>query len=164
MMVLQYPHPLLRKKIEYDSSLDENEVISELRRAADLESIKHKQKILGLAANQIGIETRIILYRSLEYAPDQYRALINPKILWESDYKTVEVEGCGSIPGYEVEVARSRWMKIDAQREFNTSKHYPDIFVGWDARIIAHEIDHLNGVLLFDRELHYEDSSAILSS
>lgn len=153
-MVIQYPHPLLRKRIEYDPSLDDEEVIQALFDAVDEERKKHQQEPLGLAANQIGIETRIVLYRD---ATDELQPLINPEIIhwWSDEYPWIEWEACGSLPGYQVQVARPYLIKV-AVDKYSFPFEY---FTGWESRIIQHEVDHLNGVLIMDRE--YDERSSL---
>ena len=139
-MVIQYPHPLLRKKIEFDPSLDYDDVVGEMYSAAIKESEFHGQPILGLAANQIGIETRVILYRDGE----GLHALINPQT---RDFGPTVIldEACGSLPGYQVPVERYFFTEVK-------TNNGTFIAQAMGARAIQHEIDHLNGILLIDRE------------
>lgn len=149
MRVIQYPHPLLRKKIYYNPSIDDDEVIKQLFETVDEDIAFHELELIGLAANQIGIETRICLYMDDN---GKLQPLINPEIVeyihdpylepWR------EMEACGSLPNYEAEIARARMIKVSLGK-------YPfryEYFSGWEARIIQHEVDHLNGVLLIDYE------------
>ena len=146
MAVIEYPDPRLRTKVEYDNDLEDDEVVCDLLKAAIEEDRKHQATILGIAANQIGIMTRIILYRG----DDGYlKGLIDPVITVASERDWIEPEGCGSLPGYECDVARSKTIHV-------TSKEVERDFDGWEARIIQHEIDHLDGILILDREVGYE--------
>lgn len=148
--VIQYPHPLLRKRMEYDPNYDDDWVIDRLLAAVKEEEESRDIELIGIAANQIGIETRIILYKD---ANAILQPIINPEIVvyrpdekWEEPW--VEFEACGSLPDYVIEVQRARDIKI-------TLDKYPfrwEIFSGDEARIIQHEVDHLNGILIIDRE------------
>lgn len=104
---------------------------------------------VGLAAPQVGISERIIVLDGSCVAPESSpKALINPDILKRSG-RHVMVEGCLSLPGLEGQVPRAWKIRVRAHQvglgpvEFETS--------GFEARIIQHEVDHLNGVLFIDR-------------
>lgn len=145
-MILQYPHPLLRKKIEYDLSLNDTEVLALLYDEAEREDKihrKHGLQIVGLAANQIGIETRILLYR----APDKKLShLIDPMIIAKAERTETEIEGCGSLPNYFAEITRPAWIIVESKNDG------VEFYDGWAARVIQHEVDHLDGILLLDYE------------
>jgi peptide deformylase len=102
---------------------------------------------VGLAATQVGILHRVLVYRA--YADDPVTAMVNPVIEWRSDELESAEEGCLSIPGVHVEVERPvriRARALDASGE--------EILVeaeGLEARVIQHEVDHLDGVLILDR-------------
>jgi peptide deformylase len=102
---------------------------------------------VGLAATQVGILHRVLVYRA--YADDPITALVNPVIEWRSDELESAEEGCLSIPGVHVEVerpARVRARARDASGE--------EVLVeaeGLEARVIQHEVDHLDGILILDR-------------
>jgi peptide deformylase len=102
---------------------------------------------VGLAATQVGILHRVLVYRA--YANDPIVALVNPVIEWRSDELESAEEGCLSIPGVHVEVerpARIRARALDASGE--------EMLVeaeGLQARVIQHEVDHLDGILILDR-------------
>jgi peptide deformylase len=102
---------------------------------------------VGLAATQVGILHRVLVYRA--YADDPITAMVNPVIEWRSEELESAEEGCLSIPGVHVEVerpARIRARALDALGE--------EILVeaeGLQARVIQHEVDHLDGILILDR-------------
>jgi peptide deformylase len=102
---------------------------------------------VGLAATQVGILHRLLVYRA--YPEDPTTALVNPVLEWVSDELEPAEEGCLSLPGIHVEVERPARVRVRAR---DTSG--AELLVeaeGLEARVIQHEIDHLNGVLILDR-------------
>jgi peptide deformylase len=102
---------------------------------------------VGLAATQVGVVHRLLVYRVLQDAP--LAALINPEVEWSGrDSESME-EGCLSLPGVLVEVDRPIHVRVRALDEFGE----PILIEasGLEARVIQHEIDHLDGVLILDR-------------
>jgi peptide deformylase len=102
---------------------------------------------VGLAATQVGIVHRLLVYRIAQDA--ELAALINPEVEWSGrDSESME-EGCLSLPGVLVEVDRPVHVRVRALDE-----HGEPIVIeasGLEARVIQHEIDHLDGVLILDR-------------
>jgi peptide deformylase len=102
---------------------------------------------VGLAAPQVGLSQRLLVYRVGQEAP--LIALVNPELEWSSDDAEEAEEGCLSIPGIGVDVDRPVHVRVRARDE------YGDLRVveasGLEARVIQHEMDHLNGVLILDR-------------
>jgi peptide deformylase len=102
---------------------------------------------VGLAATQVGILHRVLVYRA--YAEDPIAALVNPMIEWRSDELESAEEGCLSIPGVHVQVERPARIRVRARDAFGQ-----ELLVeaeGLQARVIQHEIDHLDGILILDR-------------
>lgn len=102
---------------------------------------------VGLAATQVGIVHRLLVYRVQQQG--ELAALINPEVEWSGrDSETLE-EGCLSLPGVLVDVDRPVHVRVRAQNEFGE----PILIEasGLEARVIQHEIDHLDGVLILDR-------------
>jgi peptide deformylase len=102
---------------------------------------------VGLAATQVGVMHRVLVYRVHQQAP--IAALVNPEIEWSGRESETLEEGCLSLPGVHVDVDRSVHVRVRAQNE-----HGEPIVVeasGLEARVIQHEIDHLDGVLVLDR-------------
>jgi peptide deformylase len=102
---------------------------------------------VGLAAPQLGVSQRLLVYRVGQDAP--LIALANPELEWSSEDEEPAEEGCLSIPGIQVDVERPVHVRVRAQDE-----HGEDRVVeasGLEARVIQHEIDHLDGVLILDR-------------
>jgi len=102
---------------------------------------------VGLAANQVGLLRRFFVYRVSDESPLQ--ALVNPVIDWSSDEEETFEEGCLSLPQVVVEVTRPAQIRVSAQDRFGEPlKLEVD---GLEARVIQHELDHLDGVLIIDR-------------
>jgi len=102
---------------------------------------------IGLAAPQVGIPHRLLVYRIA--SEGQPAALVNPKIEWSSRDKETAEEGCLSLPGVHVDVERPVHVRVSACDE-----HGDELLVeasGLEARVIQHEMDHLDGVLILDR-------------
>jgi peptide deformylase len=102
---------------------------------------------IGLAATQLGVAHRLLVYRVEPDSP--VNALVNPEIEWTSrDEETFE-EGCLSLPGVIVDVERPVHLRVRARDERGE-----EVLVeasGLEARVIQHEMDHLDGILILDR-------------
>ena len=102
---------------------------------------------VGLAATQVGVLNRVLVYRVHQQSP--VAALVNPEIQWVGrELETLE-EGCLSLPGVHVDVERAVHIVVSAQDERGESITIEAS--GLEARVIQHEIDHLDGVLVLDR-------------
>jgi peptide deformylase len=102
---------------------------------------------VGLAANQVGVLNRVLVYRVHPQA--DVAALINPEIEWSGDELEILEEGCLSLPAVHVDVERPVHVRVRALDE-----NGEPILVeasGLEARVIQHEVDHLDGVLVLDR-------------
>jgi peptide deformylase len=102
---------------------------------------------VGLAAPQIGLSQRLLVYRVGQDAP--LVALVNPEIEWSSGEEEALEEGCLSIPGVAVDVERPVHVRVRARDETGAERLVEAS--GLEARVIQHEIDHLDGVLILDR-------------
>jgi peptide deformylase len=113
---------------------------------------------VGLAAPQIGISQRLLVYRVGNDAP--LVALVNPQIEWKSkgDEEIAE-EGCLSIPGIAVDVERPVHIRVRAVDEYGEPRVVEAS--GLEARVIQHELDHLDGVLILDRTSRDQRKGAI---
>ncbi len=112
---------------------------------------------VGLAAPQLGISQRLLVYRVGPDAP--VIALANPRIEWASDDAEVIDEGCLSIPGVSVDVERPVHVRVRAHDEEGTDRLIEAS--GLEARVIQHEMDHLDGVLILDRTTRDERKRAL---
>ncbi len=102
---------------------------------------------VGLAATQLGILRRLLVFQAGR--DPEPTALVNPKIEWVSEDGVVAEEGCLSLPGVAMDVERSlhaRLTGLDVDAEPVTLEAS-----GLEARVLQHEIDHLDGVLILDR-------------
>ena len=109
--------------------------------------LMHDAYGIGLAATQVGVMHRVLVYRTeLEGA---VAALVNPVLEWSSKAKESSEEGCLSLPGVGVEVERPVHVRVKALVE----RGNPIVVEasGLEARVIQHEMDHLDGVLILDR-------------
>jgi peptide deformylase len=102
---------------------------------------------IGLAATQLGVMHRVLVYRVEPEAP--LGILVNPTIEWSGDEVETMEEGCLSLPGVGVEVERPVRVRVSAQDE--TGAQLVVEASGLEARVIQHEVDHLDGVLILDR-------------
>jgi peptide deformylase len=102
---------------------------------------------VGLAATQVGVLNRVLVYRVQEQA--RVAALINPEIEWVGDEQEIMEEGCLSLPAVHVDVERPIHVRVRAANEYGEP-----IMIeasGLEARVIQHEVDHLDGVLILER-------------
>ncbi len=102
---------------------------------------------VGLAAPQLGVSQRLLVYRLGAGAP--LIALVNPEVEWTSRDKETMEEGCLSLPGVTVDVDRPVHVRVRALDEDGEERRVEAS--GLEARVIQHEIDHLDGVLILDR-------------
>ena len=102
---------------------------------------------IGLAATQVGVLHRLLVYRVQNGAP--LAALANPVIEWSSKEEEIAEEGCLSLPSVHVEVERPVYIRVKAQDEYGEPITIEAS--GLEARVIQHEMDHLDGVLILDR-------------
>jgi peptide deformylase len=102
---------------------------------------------VGLAAPQLGVSQRLLVYRVGTDAP--VIALTNPELEWRSDDQEVLEEGCLSLPGIQVDVERPLHVRVRGSDEQGDARLIEAS--GLEARVIQHEMDHLDGVLILDR-------------
>ena len=128
--------------------------------AADMFETMFDAPGVGLAAPQVGVLRRIVVVHvpaghDHDDDPELTVALVNPEIV-RAHGRVSALEGCLSIPGWTGEVPRSETITVKAidleNRPIRLKLH------GWSARVVQHEIDHLDGILFLDR---VEDKSTI---
>ena len=100
----------------------------------------HKDGCVGMAANMIGVNKRIIVFDN----EGTYMAMFNPEIVKKSDPYQAE-EGCLSLTGTR---KVKRWRSIKVRYQNERFQVRLKTFTGWTAQIIQHEIDHCEGVLI----------------
>ena len=109
--------------------------------------LMHDALGVGLAATQLGVLHRVLVYRT--DPEDPITALVNPVLEWVSEELELAIEGCLSLPGVHVEVERPARVRVSARDPSGG-----ELLVeadGLAARVIQHEVDHLDGVLVLDR-------------
>ena len=112
---------------------------------------------VGLAATQVGVLHRLLVYR-VPPAPEP-AVLVNPEIEWTSRDTEIAEEGCLSLPGVLVDVERAIYVRVRAVNELG--KRVLIEASGLEARVIQHEIDHLDGVLILDRTTREQRKAAV---
>jgi peptide deformylase len=139
-----YGDPVLRTRAEDITRVDE-----EIKKLAG-EMVRALKRVsgIGLAANQVGQAVRLfVVDRSLFRADDPPLVVINPQVVAVHG-EQVQEEGCLSFPGTFADVARP--MKIQIKGVDLDEKEFAIEAEGLLSRVLAHEIDHLNGVLFID--------------
>jgi peptide deformylase len=112
---------------------------------------------VGLAAPQLGISQRLLVYRVGPDAP--VIVLANPELEWSSGDEEAGEEGCLSIPGVTVDVERPVHVRVRALDEEGEERTVEAS--GLEARVIQHEMDHLDGVLILERTSRDERKRAL---
>jgi len=112
---------------------------------------------IGLAATQVGTLHRLLVYRVQHDGP--VIPLINPVIEWRGSEEEIMEEGCLSLPGVAVDVERPVHVRVKAQDE--TGEQIEIEASGLEARVIQHEVDHLDGVLILDRTTRDQRKEAV---
>lgn len=136
------PEPVLREK----SAPIVDPLTPEIRTLiADLKETCAAAGGIGLAAPQIGIARRVVVILLPDHPP---YALINPEVTWASTSTSALDEGCLSIPNVIVRVARPTKVRIAAVGE--DGKRIERKAEDLHAKVLQHEIDHLNGILITD--------------
>jgi peptide deformylase len=102
---------------------------------------------IGLAATQVAVLHRVLVYRVQHESP--IVALINAELQWCSEERETMEEGCLSLPGVQVDVDRPIHVRVTAQDP--AGERITVEASGLEARVIQHELDHLDGVLILDR-------------
>jgi len=134
-----FPDPILREKGEPITEIDGN-IIALIEK---MWRVMRTAKGIGLAANQIGINKRIIIAE----VEDVKVTVINPLIIESYGEDRME-EGCLSIPNIYVEIVRPDRIAIKGLNR--DGKEFEEEYSGLIARVIQHEIDHLQGTLIVD--------------
>lgn len=123
------------------------------RLVKDMEETMEKANGLGLAAPQVGSSERVCIVRF----GGRVTPLINPDITWKSEETAVAEEGCLSLPGIWLDVPRS--VSITVKYWDLKGREQERRLTELDARVVQHEVDHLEGVLITD----YASSNPVAS-
>ena len=141
--VRQYGDPVLKSRARPVEHFDDALV----REIGRMGQVMHDSLGIGLAATQVGVMHRVLVYRVERDAP--IAAVVNPELEWSSEESEEMEEGCLSLPGVGVDVDRPVHVRVRARDERGEA-----ILIeasGLEARVLQHEIDHLDGVLILDR-------------
>ena len=145
MKILKYPHPILKYKCKPLQKINQ-----ELRDiVAELFETMYAASGVGLAANQVGLPFQLFVMNAAgnKEMKDEEYVFINPVILRKSG-KAVDNEGCLSFPDLHADVVRSETIEVESISLTGEIQHFK--WKDRPARIVQHEIDHLNGIGFVD--------------
>lgn len=145
LKVVKYPNSVLSKKASRVSGKLSQ---SDLKFICDMIDTMHYEEGVGLAAPQVGI-SKMMIISSPSAEVGKEKIYINPEIIESSRENEVDTEGCLSLPGISCEVQRAKKIKfraLDTKGAVVTQE-----LKGFSARVMQHEVDHLNGLLIIDR-------------
>jgi peptide deformylase len=143
--VRQYPDPVLRMRANEVEELDES-VTGLVERMRGLMS---EARGVGLAAPQLGILRRVLVYQAGE--DEEFVALVNPRVVESGEELVPDDEGCLSLGAATVIVEVERPSTIVVEGKSPEGEDVRIEAEGLEARVIQHELDHLDGVLIIDR-------------
>ena len=152
--IIKYPDPILRKKCQ-----EVREVTMEIKKLVEemILALEKKQGV-GLSAPQVGVLKRVIVIET-EKGPI---GLINPKIIKKSREKEIMEEGCLSFPGLWLKIKRAKEVEVEAlDKEGKGIRMEAE---GLIAKILQHEIDHLDGILFIDKLSFWQKLWRLLKS
>ncbi len=141
-VIRRFGDPVLRASAVRVERFDERLQL-ELARMGEL---MHDALGIGLAATQLGVLHRTLVFRTDPEEP--ITALVNPELEWSSEEQEVAEEGCLSLPGVHVDVERPVSVRVRGQDP--EGEELTIEAEGLRARVIQHEMDHLDGVLILD--------------
>jgi len=142
--IKKFNEPVLRKKCKKVGRVDKK--IKKL--AIDMVQTMKKGQGIGLAAPQVGVSKRVIVVQT-DLGGQRILALVNPKIIKKSLETEVDEEGCLSFPGIFLEIKRAKEVEVEGL-DIKGEKIKLEA-KGLLARVFQHEIDHLDGILFFNR-------------
>ena len=112
---------------------------------------------IGLAATQLGVLRRLLVFQA---GPEsEPAALINPEVEWLSEEMAVAEEGCLSLPKVSMDVERPLYARFSG-RDVEGERIVIEA-AGLEARVLQHEIDHLDGILILDRTIREQRKAAL---
>jgi peptide deformylase len=144
-LVRQYPDPVLRMKAKEVEELDESvtDLVERMSRLMD------EARGVGLAAPQVGVLRRVLVYRTAE--EDPVTALVNPRVVSSGEEVEAADEGCLSLGAASVVVEVERPLVVTIEALSPSGEEIRIEAEGLQARVIQHELDHLDGLLIIDR-------------
>jgi peptide deformylase len=148
--IITAPHPVLEARAREVRDDEFGEALAQ--RASDMAATMYAAPGVGLAAPQVGDGRRLVVIDSGEGKQRGVRffAMANPVVTQRSDDTIPWVETCLSVPDLEVEVQRNRRVKV-VWRDPGTGDERDAWFEDYEAVIVQHELDHLEGTVLLDR-------------
>jgi len=147
LKILKYPNFILKQKVPPVKNFD-----FELKNIVrDMFETMYAYNGIGLAANQVGVNSAIIVVDVSRIMDKNLMPLviINPEIINYSKQKEIAEEGCLSFPGYYEQIKRSRFVDV-SYYDINGNKREIEA-EGFLARVLQHEIDHINGITFIKR-------------
>jgi peptide deformylase len=151
--VIKFGDPVLRSPAsevtDFDGALGEE--------AERMIEIMREGMGVGLAATQLGIMRRLLVFQAGAEAPAT--ALVNPRVEWTSDEAVSAEEGCLSLPGIVLDVERPLHARVSGADSGGTPVMIEAS--GLEARVLQHEIDHLDGVLILERTTREQRKGAL---
>ncbi|UKA64968.1 peptide deformylase [Arthrobacter sp. FW306-05-C] len=156
--IVQAGHPALRQRAaEFDGQLSADQLH---RLIGIMRQVMHEAPGVGLAAPQLGIPLRLAVLEDQfnvdpeaaalrNRSPLEFLAILNPRYTPRGEGLASFYEGCLSLNGLQAVVARPEAVLLEYLRPDGVPEHRE--FFGWQARIVQHETDHLNGILYIDR-------------
>jgi peptide deformylase len=143
--VRQYPDPVLRLRAREVEEFDDA-----LRGLVErMALLMREANGVGLAANQMGVLQRVFVYQVADEAP--LTALVNPRLVASSEERVTDEEGCLSLGGASVVVGVERPATVTVEASSPAGEPVQVEAEGLEARVVQHELDHLDGVLIIDR-------------
>jgi peptide deformylase len=152
--IRQYGDPVLRTPA-LDVTVFDQALKEEARR---MTTLMREARGVGLAAPQVGALRRVVVAQLEE--DGAVTVICNPRIVWRSEEEEVATEGCLSLgDDLAVEVSRALAVRVEAQDAEGTPFELE--LEGYGARVIQHEVDHLDGILIIDRAAPEERREAL---
>ena len=143
--IRQYPDPVLRMRAnEVEEADDSLQALTER-----MSRLMQEARGVGLAAPQIGVLRRVLIYQTSD--DDPVVALVNPRVLETGAERETSEEGCLSLGSATVVVPVERALSLTVEATSPAGDPLRIEAEGLEARVIQHELDHLDGVLIVDR-------------
>jgi peptide deformylase len=141
--IRQYGDPVLRMRANEVESFD-----GELGRLVErMTALMQEANGVGLAANQIGVLQRVLVMQPV--SDEEPFALVNPVVVSSAEETELDDEGCLSLQGVTVPVERTVTVTVEGKDEEGRDVTFD--LGGLPARVVQHELDHLDGLLILDR-------------
>lgn len=146
LKIVNYPDPILLERMpDFDF---ENPVMDPKELEREMIATMFANNGIGLAANQVGIKTRVFTMGSKDNFLNA-KAFFNPKIVANTDTIEDLEEGCLSFPGVFVNIKRPTAIKVEYQNSKGETETAE--FTGYDCKVFLHEFDHLEGITFQNR-------------